>query len=51
MDSNDAEETWKILEYAIHDMYNHNASDINFEELYRFVCSSYTQAPLILFSS
>ncbi|KAK2375167.1 cullin-3A [Trifolium repens] len=30
-----AEETWKILEQAIHQIYNHNESDLKFEELYR----------------
>jgi cullin 3 len=33
-----AEKTWKILEHAIHEIYNHNASGLSFEELYRF-CS------------
>jgi cullin 3 len=32
------EKTWKILEHAIHEIYNHNASGLSFEELYRF-CS------------
>ncbi|KAI3985878.1 hypothetical protein MKX01_026664 [Papaver californicum] len=27
--------TWKILEDAIRDIYNHNVSDLSFEELYR----------------
>lgn len=31
-----AEKTWKILEHAIHEIYNHNASGLSFEELYRF---------------
>ncbi|KAL8200691.1 hypothetical protein R6Q59_003665 [Mikania micrantha] len=30
-----AEKTWKILEHAIHEIYNHNASGLSFEELYR----------------
>ncbi|GAA0165905.1 ubiquitin-protein ligase [Lithospermum erythrorhizon] len=30
-----AEKTWKILEHAIHQIYNHNASGLSFEELYR----------------
>eukprot|EP00249_Psilotum_nudum_P021964 c28319_g1_i1 orf=827-3031(+) len=30
-----AERTWKILEDAIHEIYNHNASGLSFEELYR----------------
>lgn len=32
-----AEKTWKVLEHAIHEIYNHNASGLSFEELYRFV--------------
>lgn len=31
-----AEKTWKILEHAIHEIYNHNASGLSFEELYRY---------------
>lgn len=30
-----AEKTWKLLEHAIHEIYNHNASGLSFEELYR----------------
>lgn len=30
------DKTWKILEHAIHEIYNHNASGLSFEELYRF---------------
>ncbi|KAG8500032.1 hypothetical protein CXB51_003561 [Gossypium anomalum] len=30
-----AEKTWSILEHAIHEIYNHNASGLSFEELYR----------------
>ncbi|MCO5563664.1 hypothetical protein L7F22_017311 [Adiantum nelumboides] len=30
-----AERTWSILEDAIHEIYNHNASGLSFEELYR----------------
>ncbi|KAL2552308.1 Cullin-3A [Forsythia ovata] len=30
-----AEKTWKIMEHAIHEIYNHNASGLNFEDLYR----------------
>ncbi|MFS7956027.1 putative cullin protein, neddylation [Helianthus anomalus] len=30
-----ADRTWKILEHAIHEIYNHNASGLSFEELYR----------------
>uniref|UniRef100_A0A7N0V6J9 Uncharacterized protein n=1 Tax=Kalanchoe fedtschenkoi TaxID=63787 RepID=A0A7N0V6J9_KALFE len=32
-----SEKTWKILEHAIHEIYNHNASGLSFEELYRLV--------------
>ena len=31
-----ADKTWNILEHAIHEIYNHNASGLSFEELYRF---------------
>ena len=31
----ECEKTWKILEHAIHEIYNHNASGLSFEELYR----------------
>lgn len=37
MDPKYAEKTWKILEDAIHEIYNHNASGLSFEELYRCV--------------
>ncbi|KAE8687343.1 Cullin-3B [Hibiscus syriacus] len=30
-----AEKIWSILEHAIHEIYNHNASGLSFEELYR----------------
>ncbi|XP_047959962.1 cullin-3A-like [Salvia hispanica] len=30
-----AEKTWKVLEDAIREIYNHNASGLSFEELYR----------------
>jgi cullin 3 len=29
------ERTWKLLEDAIREIYNHNASGLSFEELYR----------------
>ncbi|KAL9246399.1 hypothetical protein vseg_019939 [Gypsophila vaccaria] len=29
------DKTWKILEHAIHEIYNHNSSNLSFEELYR----------------
>ena len=32
-----AEKTWKVLEDAIHEINNHNASGLSFEELYRCV--------------
>lgn len=35
MDPKYAEKTWRILEHAIHEIYNHNASGLSFEELYR----------------
>ncbi|KAK2365829.1 cullin-3A [Trifolium repens] len=35
LDPNYAEKTWKIIEHAIHEIYNHNASGLSFEELYR----------------
>ena len=31
-----ADKTWKILEDAIHEINNHNASGLSFEELYRY---------------
>ncbi|MCI44228.1 cullin-3A-like, partial [Trifolium medium] len=34
MDPKNADETWKIVEQAIHRIYNHNASGLNFEQLY-----------------
>ncbi|KAK1284556.1 Cullin-3B [Acorus calamus] len=36
LDPKYAEKTWKILEHAIQEIYNHNASGLSFEELYRF---------------
>ncbi|OIW10297.1 hypothetical protein TanjilG_28048 [Lupinus angustifolius] len=38
MDPKYADKTWKILEHAIHEIYNHNASGLSFEELYRCNC-------------
>jgi cullin 3 len=35
MDPDYANNTWKVLEDAIHEIYNHNASGLSFEELYR----------------
>jgi hypothetical protein len=37
LDPKYAERTWKVLEHAIHEIYNHNASGLSFEELYRSV--------------
>lgn len=37
MDPKYADKTWKILEDAIHEIYNHNASGLSFEELYRLI--------------
>ncbi|KAI6686439.1 hypothetical protein NL676_032352 [Syzygium grande] len=34
-----ADKTWKILEHAIHEIYNDNASSICFEDLYRLALS------------
>ena len=34
-----ADKTWKILEHAIHEIYNDNADVLNTEELYRSVNS------------
>ena len=39
VDSKYADKTWKILEHAIHEIYNHNGSGLNAEELYRSVNS------------
>lgn len=30
-----ADKTWGLLEHAINEIYNHNASSLSFEELYR----------------
>ena len=35
-----AEKTWKVLADAIHEINNHNASGLSFEELYRCVVTS-----------
>jgi len=35
MDPNYADKTWKVLEDAIHEIHNKNASGLSFEELYR----------------
>ena len=48
-----AERTWRILEDAIHEIYNHNASGLSFEELYRqvlpFSCASFFSKTKLLF--
>lgn len=36
IDPNYADKTWNILEHAIYEIYNHNASYLSFEDLYRF---------------
>jgi len=35
MDPNYADKTWKVLESAIHEIHNQNASGLSFEQLYR----------------
>lgn len=45
-----AEKTWKILEHAIHEIYNHNASGLSFEELYRFALLRFLFLCFLLFS-
>lgn len=35
-----ADKTWRILEDAIHEIHNQNASGLSFEELYRCVCNA-----------
>ncbi|XP_058772431.1 cullin-3A-like [Vicia villosa] len=35
MDPRYADHTWNVLEHAIHEIYNQNASTLSFEELYR----------------
>ena len=35
-----ADKTWKVLEDAIHEINNHNASGLSFEELYRCVATT-----------
>lgn len=35
MDRSDAQETWSVLERAMDEIYNRNASQLSFEELYR----------------
>jgi len=44
-----AEKTWKVLEHAIHEIYNHNASGLSFEELYRLIHSLNCQLTLLRF--
>lgn len=36
MDPRYADKTWDLLEHAIREIYNHNASGLSFEELYRY---------------
>ncbi|KAI5381514.1 Cullin-3B [Lathyrus oleraceus] len=42
MDPRYAEHTWKILEHAIHEIYDKNASSLSFEELYRFNADNFS---------
>jgi cullin 3 len=42
LDPKYAEQTWKVLEHAIHEIYNHNTSVLSFEELYK---SAHTPTP------
>lgn len=44
-----AEKTWKILEHAIQEIYNHNASGLSFEELYRFPFHSFCIQTVLTF--
>jgi hypothetical protein len=41
MDSSSAVETWLLLENAIDEIYNKNASVLSFEELYRLISISF----------
>ncbi|CAL5392059.1 unnamed protein product [Camellia sinensis] len=36
VDSKYADMTWKNLEHAIHEIYNHNTSGLCMEDLYRY---------------
>jgi hypothetical protein len=36
-----ADKTWKVLEDAIREIHNQNASGLSFEELYRYVACSW----------
>jgi len=49
MDPKYADKTWKILEDAIHEIYNHNASGLSFEELYRFGSSFFFDFFFLIF--
>lgn len=44
-----ADKTWKILEHAINEIYNHNASGLSFEELYRFALLQFPFLSFIAF--
>lgn len=48
MDPEYGDKTWKILEDAIREIYNKNASGLSFEELYRFFLMFPTFSCLIL---
>lgn len=51
LDPKYAEKTWKVLEDAIREIYNHNASGLSFEELYRFPSSSFVFFSFFLVSA
>lgn len=44
-----ADKTWKILEHAINEIYNHNASGLSFEELYRYISLNSAYSCILLF--
>lgn len=46
-----AEKTWKILEHAIHEIYNHNASGLSFEELYRSISEPFSWQNFVIYVS
>jgi len=46
VDQKYADRKWEKLERAIHEIYNHNASGLNFEELYRFSLSLFLSLSL-----
>ena len=48
MDPTYGDITWIILENAIHQIYDHNASGLSFEELYRLVFRDFYYLLLVL---